>query len=459
MYTKRVSNSNTNNNKNKEEFIKVKVGTFNTRGGLKSWGVKQKLLEDLKSLKINITFINETKNNQTISEKDEGVLISVRAAVNSSGGTGFIIIGDKLIEAVSEIKHINNRVSCMVINIKNKKLGLICTYAPNETCQEKDRKDFYHALQSNFDILKLKTDFVIIGGDFNATLGREVVENVKGKYSFNEETNENGSALIEYAIKNKLVIVDSFFPKRPGKQWTWAKPGAFSNNPFKRSHLKCLDYFLTNRKQIFDNVESVSFEKFNPTLSDHRLKIASIRCSLISILYVKFSRFIQRKKDPFQTMDTVTAVADHLGGSLVMGDDNVDKLYDILIQFYNKVAKNVTNEIVIMSRIPEDIQKLFSKRRELKAELAELILNENSVYSIKNIELNILNKLLRRELNNYLEKEKITRLKAEVEKDRGVKKVFRNLFNRKQAVPVPKNDIYKFYSELYGLSKEEKSRM
>uniref|UniRef100_A0A0N5CIN4 Craniofacial development protein 2-like n=1 Tax=Strongyloides papillosus TaxID=174720 RepID=A0A0N5CIN4_STREA len=87
----------------------------------------------------------------------------------------------------------------MVINIKNKKLGLICTYAPNETCQEKDREDFYHVLQSNFDVLKLKTDFVIIGGDFNETLGREIVENVKGKYSFNEETNENGSALIEYA--------------------------------------------------------------------------------------------------------------------------------------------------------------------------------------------------------------------------------------------------------------------
>uniref|UniRef100_A0A0N5CJ11 Endo/exonuclease/phosphatase domain-containing protein n=1 Tax=Strongyloides papillosus TaxID=174720 RepID=A0A0N5CJ11_STREA len=172
MYTKRVSNSNTNNNKNKEEFIRVKVGTLNTRGSLKSWGVKQKLVEDLKSLKINITFINETKNNQTISEKSEGELISVEAAVNSSVGTGFIIIGDKLIEAVSEIKHINNRVSCM-------------------------------------------TDFVTIRGDFNATLGREVVENVKGKYSFNEETNENESALIEYAVKNKSVIVDSFFPKRP----------------------------------------------------------------------------------------------------------------------------------------------------------------------------------------------------------------------------------------------------
>ena len=157
-------------------------------------------------------------------------------------------------------------------------------------------------------------------------------------------------------------------------------------------------------------------------------------------------------------MNTVTTVADHLGSSLVMGDDNVNKLYDILIQFYKKVAKNVTNEIVIMSRIPEDIQKLFSKRRKLKIELAELTLN-NSVFSTKNLELIILNKLLRRELNNYLEKEKITRLKAEVKKGRGVKKVFRNLFNRKQAVPVPKDDIYKFYSELYGLSKEEKSRM
>uniref|UniRef100_A0A0N5B5S1 DUF615 domain-containing protein n=1 Tax=Strongyloides papillosus TaxID=174720 RepID=A0A0N5B5S1_STREA len=111
-----------------------------------------------------------------------------------------------------------------------------------------------------------------------------------------------------------------------------------------------------------------------------------------------------------------------------MSDDNVDKLYDTLIQFYKKVAKNVTNEIVIKSRIPEDIQKLFSKRRELKVELAELILNKNS--------------FLRRELNNYLEKEKITKLRAE-----------------KQAIPVPKDNIYKFYSELYGLSKEEKLRM
>uniref|UniRef100_A0A0K0FPS8 Craniofacial development protein 2-like n=1 Tax=Strongyloides venezuelensis TaxID=75913 RepID=A0A0K0FPS8_STRVS len=166
---------------------------------------------------INITLLNETKTNQTISEKGEEVLISVRVAINLSSGTGFIIIDDKLIEAVYEIKHVNNRVSYIVLNIKNKKIGLICIYVPNETCKEKDRENFYHVLQFNFEILKLKTDFIIVGEDFNTTLGREVVENVKGRYSFNEETYENGIALIEYAVKDKLVIVDSFFSKKTRK--------------------------------------------------------------------------------------------------------------------------------------------------------------------------------------------------------------------------------------------------
>uniref|UniRef100_A0A0K0FJ49 Uncharacterized protein n=1 Tax=Strongyloides venezuelensis TaxID=75913 RepID=A0A0K0FJ49_STRVS len=151
-------------------------------------------------------------------------------------------------------------------------------------------------------------------------------------------------------------------------------------------------------------------------------------------------------------MNTVTVVADHLGNSLVMDDDNVDKLYDILIQFYKKVAKKFTNKIVIKLKMPEVIQKLLSKRRELKIESSELNLN-NSVFSTKILKLTISNKLLQKRLNNYLEKKKITRLKAKVGKSRSVKKVFKNLFNTKQAVPLPKNDIFKFYSKLNGLSK------
>uniref|UniRef100_A0A0K0EXP3 Beta_helix domain-containing protein n=1 Tax=Strongyloides venezuelensis TaxID=75913 RepID=A0A0K0EXP3_STRVS len=178
MYTRRIGISNTNNYKNKKEFTRVKVDILNTRGGL-------------------------NLGNQTISEKS-GVLILKEVDINSSGGTGFVIIGDKLIEAVSEVKHINNRTSSV----------------------------------SNFGILQLKKDFVIIGEYFNATLGRETVEKEKGRYIFNGERNKNISALIENAVKNKLITIDSFFPKRPGKQWTWSKPEGFSNNSFKRSQLK-----------------------------------------------------------------------------------------------------------------------------------------------------------------------------------------------------------------------------
>uniref|UniRef100_A0A0K0FPE6 Reverse transcriptase domain-containing protein n=1 Tax=Strongyloides venezuelensis TaxID=75913 RepID=A0A0K0FPE6_STRVS len=144
-------------------------------------------------------------------------------------------------------------------------------------------------------------------------------------------------------------------------------------------------------------------------VDDRFLKVivcSVFECKTKEIPYIKLSRVIQRKKDPFQTMNTVTVVADHLGSSLVMNDDNVDKLYDILIQFYKKVAKKFTNKIAIKLKMPEVIQKLLSKRRELKIETFELNL-KNSVFSTKILKLNILNKLLRKRFNNYLEKKSL----------------------------------------------------
>jgi len=114
-------------------------------------------------------------------------------------------------EAVNE-RIIMVRLGCRPINI-----SLIAVYAPiNPSKGQKADMDvsdnFYINLQETVDKVP-KGDMLLIVGDFNARVGKEVNQgpgNVVGPHTV-DSINENGKRMIDFCNLNSLIVTNTFF--------------------------------------------------------------------------------------------------------------------------------------------------------------------------------------------------------------------------------------------------------
>jgi hypothetical protein len=68
---------------------------------------------------------------------------------------------------------------------------------------------------------------VITVGDFNAKIGnKEYLQPVAGPYTIHDLNNENGNMLIQFAIRNRLIIKSTMFPHKHTHLGTWRIPGS-----------------------------------------------------------------------------------------------------------------------------------------------------------------------------------------------------------------------------------------
>jgi hypothetical protein len=178
-------------------------------------------------------------------------------------------------EAVNE-RIIMVRLGCRPINI-----SLIAVYAPiNPSKGQKADMDvsdnFYINLQETVDKVP-KGDMLLIVGDFNARVGKEVNQgpgNVVGPHTV-DSINENGKRMIDFCNLNSLIVTNTFFQHKPMHQTSWMHPGK------KVWHM--LDYALVNRK-FRSSVEDVRVHRTAAGAigTDHHLLRAKVKIHLRS---------------------------------------------------------------------------------------------------------------------------------------------------------------------------------
>ena len=117
-------------------------------------------------------------------------------------------------------------------------IAVIQAYVPTSNAEEAEVEWFYEDLQ---DLLELtpKKDVLFIIGDWNAKVGSQETPGVTGKFGFGVQ-NEAGQRLIEFCLKNALVIANTLFHQHKRQLYTWTSPDGKYQNHF--------DYILCSQK-------------------------------------------------------------------------------------------------------------------------------------------------------------------------------------------------------------------
>jgi len=124
---------------------------------------------------------------------------AVKNAANASiGGVG-LLLSPNAQKCLDNIESISPRILIASFN-GNPKTSIICCYSPTNVSEEVDIDEFYGDLSTLTRQIP-KHNVTLIGGDFNAKLGR----NDGVKHSFHTETNRNGEWLKDFLIENKSV--------------------------------------------------------------------------------------------------------------------------------------------------------------------------------------------------------------------------------------------------------------
>jgi len=203
---------NVMNTRRRQRTTDLTFGTWNVQTMLQP-GKMIEIADEVLKQGIDLVALQEIRwqGHREINKKNFTVIYSGPENQTGQYGTGYII-SRKIKESILEWEPVNDRLCRIRIRGRFRNLTIISAYAPTEDKGEEEKVDFYSKLERICSRVP-KYEMAKIMGDFNAKVGREECRHkVSGKYSLHEHSNENGSFLVQFAIRNNFYIKSTTFP-------------------------------------------------------------------------------------------------------------------------------------------------------------------------------------------------------------------------------------------------------
>ena len=120
-------------------------------------------------------------------------------------------------------------------------ITIVQAYAPTSDYNDNEIEQFYDQLQNVIDQTP-KEDILVVQGDWNAKMGKDACGNWQGIcWLFcNDDTNERGLRLLEFATFNNFVLANTFGHHKASRGWTWHSLNGHHNNQ--------IDYILVRKR-------------------------------------------------------------------------------------------------------------------------------------------------------------------------------------------------------------------
>ena len=199
----------------------------------------------------------------------------------------------------------------------NPKTSFISCYSPTNVSDESLADDFYSSLSGTLQNIPAHT-FLVIAGDFNAQMGRDIAN-----FSFHQETNRNGSKLNDLILEHELIASNTTFMKKRNKLWTFQSPNGSKSQ---------IDFILVRKKWKNSVHNSQAYSSFSSVGSDHRVVSANVFLSLRSSK--------KSTPNPMKSIDWTQ----------VLGDSELQSTYAI----------EVKNRFDVLSKPNDDVETKYS---------------------------------------------------------------------------------------------------
>ena len=125
-------------------------------------------------------------------------------------GVGFLVHKD-IVNTVMGCRPVSSRLITVRLWAVPFNITVVQAYAPTSDYDDNEIEEFYDQLQNVIDQTP-KKDILVVQGDWNAKVGREACGNWQGICGpfCNDDTNERGLRLLEFATFNDLVLANTF---------------------------------------------------------------------------------------------------------------------------------------------------------------------------------------------------------------------------------------------------------
>ena len=192
---------------------KLRFGSWNVGSMV---GRSMEIVDELRKRKVDVCCVQETRwrggSAKFIGAKGERYKFWWEGG-DGSAGVG-LMVKEELCGDVIEVRRKSERIVVVVMLCGKQVTRVVSCYAPQVGRQEEEKDKFYFDLTEELE-LKGPNEFLVVAGDFNGHVGKDVdgYEGIHGGFSIGTR-NREGRRLLEFCAESSMVVGNTWFKNR-----------------------------------------------------------------------------------------------------------------------------------------------------------------------------------------------------------------------------------------------------